>query len=186
MAEIKYLTLDNLKHLKEKMDAEYLNESEVNTAITNALNAYKTGIVQIVSELPESGEEGILYILPDINASSSDVYTVYAWEKTGDDYAYRQLGATTFSLTVDSALSDTSTNSVQNKVIKAKFDEIATADATLTARVTTLEDTTIPAIEAAYKAADTALKTELEGKIDTKLTASDLVAITDAEIDALF
>ena len=118
MSTTKYLDLAGLQYLKTKMDAKYVTSSDITTAINSALSTYKQGIVTIVSSLPATGEEGLLYLVPDSNASSSDVYTTWTWE----DDSWVQMGATTFTITVDSTVIEDSTNAVQGGAV---YDELA-------------------------------------------------------------
>ena len=116
---VKYLDNAGTQYLVNKIkaiDGKIPTDSQITTMITTALNTYKEGIVTIVESLPQTGEEGKLYLMVD--PSDSDVYIVYTWEEN----AFKRMGAKTFTLTVDSALSSSSTNPVQNKVVKAALD----------------------------------------------------------------
>lgn len=116
---VKYLDNAGTQYLVNKIkaiDGKIPTESQITTMITTALNTYKEGIVTIVESLPQTGEEGKLYLMVD--PSDSDVYIIYTWEEN----AFKRMGSKTFTLTVDSALSSTSTNPVQNKVIKTALD----------------------------------------------------------------
>ena len=117
MSTTKYLDLDGLQYLKTKMDAKYVTSSDITTAINSALSTYKQGIVTIVSSLPSTGEEGLLYLVPDSNASSSDVYTTWAWEED----SWVQMGATTFTITVDSTVIEDSTNPVSGGAVYSEL-----------------------------------------------------------------
>lgn len=121
---VKYLDNAGTQYLVNKIkaiDGKIPTESQITTMITTALNTYKEGIVTIVESLPQTGEEGKLYLMVD--PSDSDVYIIYTWEEN----AFKRMGSKTFTLTVDSALSDSSTNPVQNKVIKSALDGKANA-----------------------------------------------------------
>lgn len=116
---VKFLDNTGTQYIVNKIKAvqgEIPSENTINALITAQFNAYKESIVTIVSTLPASGEEGKLYLVVD--ADDTDVYIVYTWENN----AFRRMGAKTLTLTVDSALSSSSTNPVQNKVIKAALD----------------------------------------------------------------
>ena len=118
MSATKYLDLTGLQYFKTKMDAKYVTSADVETAISSALETYKQGIVTIVSSLPAFGEEGLLYLVPDSNASSNDVYTTWAWEEN----SWAQMGASTFGVTVDSTVIEDSTNPVSGGAV---YDELA-------------------------------------------------------------
>lgn len=119
---VKFLDNTGTQYIVNKIKAvqgEIPSENAINALITAQLNSYKESIVTIVSTLPASGEEGKLYLVVDTDdTDDTDVYVVYTWENN----AFRRMGAKTLTLTVDSALSSSSTNPVQNKVIKAALD----------------------------------------------------------------
>lgn len=137
MAATKYLDLAGLTYFKNKLDAKFVTSADVTTAINNALSTYKQGIVTIASSLPSTGEEGLLYLVPDSNASSSDVYTTWTWENN----SWVQMGAATFSLTIDSTVTEDSTNPVSGGAV---YDALALKlDA---ADVESIQDTDIDAL----------------------------------------
>lgn len=115
MSATKYLDLTGLQYLKTKMDERYVTSSD----LSDAFATYKQNIVTIVSSLPASGEEGLLYLVPDSNASSNDVYTTWAWEPN----SWVQMGGATFTpITVDSTVIEDSTNPVSGGAV---YDELA-------------------------------------------------------------
>lgn len=110
MSTTKYLDLAGLQYLKTKMDARYVTSAD----IESALSTYKQGLVTIVSSLPASGEEGLLYLVPDSNASSGDVYTTWVWEPN----SWAQIGGATLTpITVDSTVIEDSTNAVSGGAV---------------------------------------------------------------------
>lgn len=116
---VKFLDNTGTQYIINKIKAvqgDIPSENAINALITAQLNTYKESIVTIVSTLPASGEEGKLYLVVD--ADDTDVYIVYTWENN----AFKRMGAKTFTLTVDSALSSSSTNPVENRVIKSALD----------------------------------------------------------------
>ena len=137
MSTTKYLDLAGLQYLKTKMDAKYVSSADITSAIDTALSTYKQGIVTIVSSLPSTGEEGLLYLVPDSNASSSDVYTTWTWEDS-----WVQMGSATFTpATVDSTVIEDSTNAVSGGAV---YSELALKlDAS---DVASIEDTDIDAL----------------------------------------
>ena len=99
---------------------------------------------------------GVLYIL---NKAISDDATTGKW---------RRLATTSGNgINVDSALSSTSTNPVQNKVVKAKFDTIDQTVSTIANQITT-----------AYTEIDT-LKTNKADKTVASQTANGLLSAAD-------
>lgn len=75
---------------------------------------------QIVDSLPTVGDAKILYLVPkEGTAPQRNIYDEYLWI----DGAYELIGDTDTIMTVDSALSATSENPIQNKVIKSELDK---------------------------------------------------------------
>lgn len=116
---VKFLDDTGLAYFKSKLDTD--QASAISAAINTALQGFSQGLVTIYPSLPASGEEGKLYLIPDINAGNN-IFTVYTWEAENDVYAFKQMGTTSLTITVDNALSSSSENPVQNKVIKAALD----------------------------------------------------------------
>lgn len=116
---VKFLDNTGTQYIVNKIKAvqgEIPSENAINALITAQLNTYKESIITIVSTLPVSGEEGKLYLVVDTD--DTDVYIVYTWENN----AFKRMGAKTLTLTIDSALSSSSTNPVENRVIKSALD----------------------------------------------------------------
>ena len=203
---VKYLDNAGTQYLVNKVkaiDGKIPTESQITTMITSALNTYKEGIVTIVESLPQTGEEGKLYLLVD--SSDSDVYIVYTWEEN----AFKRMGSKTFTLTVDSALSSTSTNPVQNKVVKSALDGKANSSHThgsitndgklgtasrvvITGTDKKIGISTVTTTELGYLSGVTsAIQTQLSGKANSSHThtvsdITDLEVISNAEIDTMF
>lgn len=116
---VKFLDDTGLAYFKSKLGTE--QASAISAAINTALQGFSQGLVTIYQSLPASGEEGKLYLIPDANAGSN-IFTVYTWEAENSVYAFKQMGTTSLTITVDNALSSSSENPVQNKVIKAALD----------------------------------------------------------------
>lgn len=72
----------------------------------------------IVDELPEQGEEKVIYLVPAYDPTLGDIYEEYIWI----DGAYELLGHER-RITIDDALSETSENPVQNRVVTAALNE---------------------------------------------------------------
>lgn len=118
----KYLDYAGTQYLVQKIKGEIPSETDINALITAKLSEYRDDIVTIRTELPSEGEEGILYLIPDTNAQSNDVYITYAWEVVDDTtnpetYGFVQMGATTFSLTTDSTVTEGSSNPVSGGAV---------------------------------------------------------------------
>lgn len=91
-------------------------------------NTIDTTLFQIVSALPTTGiNKNKIYLLLSKTTDNQNVYAEYLY--TGDTASYdgtkwEKLGEAAIKITVDAALSDTSTNPVQNKVVKAGIDTV--------------------------------------------------------------
>lgn len=192
---INYLDLTGVTNLKNELDNRYVTADSVNTIVNNAIANYKEAVVQIVtanvvydtegadptvilSRTPDVAEpqEGILYLIPDTDANTSDIYEQWAWEPDEDgqegDYKWVKLGASTFTLQIDSALDANSINPVQNAVVTAALN---TKLNTAAIENTWVENSTNPVTSSLIKAT-----------IDTKVDAADFVPITAEQIAALF
>lgn len=85
----KYLDLAGLTHFKQKLKTD--NDKAITIAINEALNQYKADIITVVSTLPETGEEGKMYLVPQEDGT----YLTYTWE----DNEFKRIGGG--SITVD-------------------------------------------------------------------------------------
>lgn len=75
--------------------------------------------------LPQTGDTNTIYCIP--TGDTSDPWDFYAWNDTDQEFVKIDFNMT---ISIDSALSDTSTNPVQNRVVKSAID--AKADNTQT------------------------------------------------------
>lgn len=125
MANEEYLDISGLTHFKTKMDeaneSKFVKTSSLDSLINNKLTNIYTykGTVPTIDQLPQSGN------------TVGDVYDVgdgmnYAWNGTKWD----ALGGNV--ITIDAALSDDSTNPVQNKIIKEALDKKASLEVATT------------------------------------------------------
>lgn len=91
-------------------------------------NTIDTTLFQIVSALPTTGiNKNKIYLLLSKTTDNQNVYAEYLY--TGDTASYdgtkwEKLGEAAVKIIVDAALSDTSTNPVQNKVVKSGIDKV--------------------------------------------------------------
>jgi hypothetical protein len=72
----KFLDRTGVEWLLNQINTK-LSESEVNALINEALVDFKVNLVTIVDSLPETGEEGTLYLMPD---DSGVAFYTYTWE----------------------------------------------------------------------------------------------------------
>ena len=91
-------------------------------------NTIDTTLFQIVSALPTTGiNKNKIYLLLSERSENKNVYAEYLY--TGDTANYdaskwEKLGEAAVKIIVDTALSDTSVNPVQNKVVKKGIDDV--------------------------------------------------------------
>lgn len=154
--------------------------------VTIDLTLYK-----VVTSLPTTGVDTnkIYLVLTEQNDSASKyaeyVYVNSAWEKIGEYVA---------EISVDDAMSNTSTNPVQNKVLKSYIDAKVTASGTFSeadstklngieegAEVNVIE--TVKVNGTALTVTDKAVNVDLSGKQD-KLTAGTNITISGTTISA--
>lgn len=90
--------------------------------LKDLIDAIQTLKFKTVESLPETGENGIIYLVPaEQDDEGVNKYTEWVWLE--DENRYEPLGSLG-SITVDDALSDTSENPVQNKVIAEALNRI--------------------------------------------------------------
>lgn len=88
---------------KDYTDSTFRTEAQVNAAITAAL-ANITGVsFQLVTELPETGENGVFYLVPITGGKSKNLYEEFVWINKGTteepNYDFESLGPTSVDLT---------------------------------------------------------------------------------------
>ena len=105
-----YADLSNNWNLLNNLIGSAISGSEVDSKIATAVQELMVRTFQIVAELPQTGTEGVMYL---VLISGTSKYTAYVWENN----AYRELGVIQMTITIDDELSTTSENPVQNKVI---------------------------------------------------------------------
>ena len=192
---INYLDLAGVTNLKKEFENRYVTIDSVNTIVSNAIANYKKAVVQlatatavydtegedptvILGYVPDVAEpqEGIMYLIPDTNAETSGIYEIWAWEPDADgqegDYKWVKLGASTFTLTIDSVLDAQSSNPVQNAVVTTALNAKLNTSAV---ENTWVDNSTNPVTSSLIKSS-----------LDNKVDAVDLVPITPEQIAALF
>ena len=134
MTATNYLDYAGLQRFKTKLDTQYANlyrtETQVNSQIDAKLATYSQNYVQIVSDVPtitggaNDPVEGIIYLVPDTNATSGTfAYVAYAVESVSGTPTVVRIGAgTTVLPTVDQTVIEHSTNAVAGGAV---FDELA-------------------------------------------------------------
>lgn len=195
--QLKFLDLTGTQYLVQKIKNEIPSDSHINTLITTKLSEYRDDIVTICSELPSEGEEGILYLIPDTNAESNNVYIMYAWEVVDDTttpktYDFVQMGASTFTITTDTTVTEDSPNPVSGGAVftalggKASSShthgnitndgKLETASRVVVTTSTKVVDVSgITTTELGYLGGVTsAIQTQLNAKLDSSSLTSDI------------
>ena len=111
---MKFTSLENLQYFLSKLSYISKDSGILNSIITSYLNDFKRDVVQIVSTLPNPGETGILYLVPQGDNRFIEYYY--------NNNEYIQVGSSVFDSAVDAQLSNASKNPVQNKVISNALD----------------------------------------------------------------
>lgn len=79
-------------------DLDFQTGTEVATAIDEAL-AGITGIdYEIVQTLPQTGEKGVIYLVPQSDGSGSDIYDEYIWITNSGVGSFEKIGSTDIDL----------------------------------------------------------------------------------------
>ena len=108
--------LESVEQLKQYL-TEYIDEK-----FKDLIDNIKTLKFQIVESLPKTGETGIIYLVPtENNDEGTNKYAEWVWLE--DEQRYEPLGSFV-DIVVDDALSETSENPVQNKVITEALNRI--------------------------------------------------------------
>ena len=78
-------------------DSNFQNQSQVQALINSSLEGI-TGIdFQVVSNLPSSGEKGIIYLISN-GGDSPNVYDEYIWVTSGSSSSFEKIGTTAVDL----------------------------------------------------------------------------------------
>lgn len=95
------------------------NQGKVLKALIDSINVLK---FQIVDELPETGKNGIIYLVPtEDEQEETNVYEEWVWIETENRY---ELIGSLGQIEVDDTLSEVSTNPVQNKIITEALNRL--------------------------------------------------------------
>lgn len=79
-------------------DLDFQTGTEVATAIDEAL-AGITGIdFEIVQTLPQTGEKGVIYLVPQSSGSGSNIYDEYIWVTNSGVGSFEKIGSTDIDL----------------------------------------------------------------------------------------
>ena len=101
--------LNNKANSSHTHDDRYYTESEVDAKF-DALVGFEA---RVVSELPALGESGVLYLILDEAGESGNIYNEYIWVES----SFELIGSTETKLVVDTSLSESSVNPVENRVV---------------------------------------------------------------------
>ena len=161
---MKFTSLENLQYFLSKLSYVSKESGILNSIITSYLNDFKRDVVQIVSELPNPGETGVLYLVPQGNNHFIEYYY--------NNGSYIQVGSSVFDVSVDSQLSNASENTLQNKVISSALDLKLDSSQLVNALNNTSSET--PQSQVLYDA------------FGNKIDSDDFLSITNSDIGSLF
>nr|DAU52239.1 MAG TPA: hypothetical protein [Caudoviricetes sp.] len=145
-------------------------------------------LYKVVDSLPTTGIDATkIYIVPAKTTEDKNIKAEYVYTgnpaSTYDASKWEKLGEAQTNIVVDAELSATSTNPVQNKAVKSAVDTLTSsvnskvATSTYNTKMSAL-DSSISALQSKNTAQDTA--------IAACVKKTDLVTITNEEIDAMF
>ena len=77
--------------------AGYQTESQVNTLIASAISGITSFEYQIVQTLPQTGEKGVIYLVPN-SGSDPNIYDEYVWIVSGQTGSFELIGTTAVDL----------------------------------------------------------------------------------------
>ena len=161
---MKFTSLENLQYFLSKLSYISKESGILNSIITSYLNDFKRDVVQIVSTLPNPGETGVLYLVPQGNNRFIEYYY--------NNNEYIQVGSSVFDSAVDAQLSNASKNPVQNKVILNALDTKLNASQLVNALNNTSSET--PQSQVLYNL------------LNGKTSSEDFLSITNLDINSLF
>ena len=161
---MKFTSLENLQYFLSKLSYVSKESGILNSIITSYLNNFKRDVVQIVSTLPNPGETGVLYLVPQGNNRFIEYYY--------NNNEYIQVGSSVFDSAVDAQLSNASKNPVQNKVILNALDTKLNASQLVNALNNTSSET--PQSQVIYNL------------LNGKTSSEDFLSITNLDINSLF
>ena len=154
-------------------------------------------LYKVVDSLPTTGIDATkIYIVPAKTTEDKNIKAEYVYTgnpaSTYDASKWEKLGEAQTNIVVDSELSATSTNPIQNKAVKSAVDALNTTVAgkldksayVVDNRVTAQSDNPVSSTGVAIFV--DGIRRDLITELDKKLDKTDLVAITNEEIDAMF
>ena len=187
----KYLDGTGLRYFR---DTYVLSEIQVNQLIQQALSQYKVDIFTVVSALPESGTEGVAYMVP--NATDNTKYDVYVWEivdKSTDPvtYGWKTLSQADISVDLsnyytkietDALLADKSSSTHVHGNITNDGKLPTASRVVVTDASGNIDTASVTSTELGYLSGVTSnIQTQLNSKHDD----TNHVALTNTEIDNL-
>jgi alpha-tubulin suppressor-like RCC1 family protein len=161
---MKFTSLENLQYFLSKLSYVSKESEVLNSIITSYLNDFKRDVVQIVSTLPNPGETGVLYLVPQGDNRFIEYYY--------NNNEYIQVGSSVFDFTADAQLSNASKNPVQNKVISNALDTKLNASQLVNALNNTSSET--PQSQVIYNL------------LNDKTSSDDFLKISNSDINFLF
>ena len=187
----KYLDGTGLRYFR---DTYVLTTTQVNALIQTALSQFKQDVFTVVSALPQTGNEGIAYMIP--NATDNTKYDVYVWEIVDDTttpptYGWKQLSQANITADLSNYYTKTETDALlAGKASSTHVHGNITNDGKLptASRVVVtdasgnIDTSSVTSTELGYVSGVTSnIQTQLNSKHDD----TNHVALTNTEIDTL-
>lgn len=157
-------------------DTNYQTNAQVSTAITNAIAGVKTFEAVVVTELPTTGQLGVLYLKSN-GASGGNVFDEFLWVSN----KYEQVGKRDIDLS-----SYALKTSVPTKITQLTNDAGFQNAGQVTSALSTALAPYATSSSVNTKLAEYDKTTSVDTKIALCLKSSEIQAISQAEIDALF
>lgn len=187
----KYLDGTGLRHFR---DTYVLTATQVNALIQTALSQFKQDVFTVVSALPQTGNEGIAYMIP--NATDNTKYDVYVWEIVDDTttpptYGWKQLSQANITADLSNYYTKTETDTLLlGKASSTHVHGNITNDGKLpTASRVVVTDASGNIDTASVTSAELGYLSGVTSSIQTQLNSkhddTNHVALTNTEIDNL-
>lgn len=91
MAKHRYVSESNIRTLisliKQKF-TDYMTDSEIEQAISDALASVTSLSFKKVDSLPETGESKYIYLVPNGSSEGNDLYNEYYWDETNSAFEF--------------------------------------------------------------------------------------------------
>lgn len=161
-------------------DSDFIDQTDLNTALNGKVDKV-TGKGLSTNDYTTEEKTKLANLVTGGNVPAGGTTGQILQKKSATDYDAEWVNKPT--TTVDSALSDTSTNPVQNKVVKAAIDQKANSSAIPTKTSSLTNDSgfitnSTNGLTNYYKKTETYTKTEVDNKIPASITVDSALSST--------